>query len=113
MGIITLPWHAAIAMTLLGVGWASTLSIPFAMMANNIPPGKEGVMMGTFNIFIAAPQIFASALAGLLVSVTGLDSSALVLGGVSVLLAAIGLQTIDDRAHNTPTTDLIAGQAGH
>ncbi len=45
------------AMALAGIGWASILALPFAMLSKYIKEGTEGAVMGIFNIFIAAPQI--------------------------------------------------------
>lgn len=45
------------AMALAGIGWSSTLALPFAMLSKYIKPGTEGSVMGIFNIFIAAPQV--------------------------------------------------------
>lgn len=45
------------AMGLAGIGWSSTLALPFAMLSKYIKPGTEGSIMGVFNIFIAAPQV--------------------------------------------------------
>ena len=42
---------------LAGIGWASILSLPFAMLSEYIKPGSEGSVMGIFNIFIAGPQV--------------------------------------------------------
>ncbi len=47
----------AIGMGLAGIGWASILSLPFAMLSQYIKPGTEGSVMGIFNIFIAGPQV--------------------------------------------------------
>ena len=47
----------AFAIGLAGIGWASILSLPFAMLSEYIRPGSEGSVMGIFNIFIAGPQI--------------------------------------------------------
>lgn len=47
-----------IGMGLAGIGWASVLSLPFAMLSQYIKPGTEGSVMGIFNIFIAGPQVF-------------------------------------------------------
>ncbi len=44
-------------MALAGIGWASILSLPFAMLSQYIKPGSEGSVMGIFNIFIAGPQV--------------------------------------------------------
>ena len=40
-----------------GIGWASTLALPFAILTKFIGKGSEGSVMGIFNMFIAAPQI--------------------------------------------------------
>ncbi len=93
---LTTPLQALIAMSIIGIGWATTLSIPFAILAAQAPSGKAGVLMGTFNIFVAAPQFVASALAGFVVSQTHSDASALVLGGISVLFSAFLLQWVRD-----------------
>ena len=45
------------AMGLAGIGWASTLALPFAMLSKYIKEGTEGSAMGIFNIFISAPQV--------------------------------------------------------
>ncbi len=46
-----------IGIGLAGIGWASILSLPFAMLSEYIKPGSEGSVMGIFNIFIAGPQV--------------------------------------------------------
>ena len=58
------------SMVLVGVAWASILSMPYAMLSNAIPPEKMGFYMGVFNFFIVLPQILASV--GLGVLMTGL-----------------------------------------
>ena len=50
------------AMGLAGIGWASTLSLPFAMLSKYIKEGTEGSAMGIFNIFISAPQVLVCTL---------------------------------------------------
>lgn len=46
-----------IAMGIAGIGWASTLALPFAMLSKYIKEGTEGSAMGIFNVFISAPQV--------------------------------------------------------
>ncbi len=38
-------------MAVAGIGWASILALPFAMLSRYIKPGNEGSVMGIFNIF--------------------------------------------------------------
>lgn len=47
----------AFGIGLAGIGWASILALPFAMLSEYIKPGSEGSVMGIFNIFIAGPQV--------------------------------------------------------
>lgn len=51
-----------ILMAISGIGWASILALPFAMLAHFIPKGSEGSIMGIFNIFIAGPQVLVCTL---------------------------------------------------
>jgi maltose/moltooligosaccharide transporter len=90
------PTLVLIAMAITGIGWATTLSLPFALLADHIPAGNEGVLTGTFNIFIAAPQFIASPLVGLLVSTTQWHASALLLGGTTVIISALLLQWVQE-----------------
>jgi maltose/moltooligosaccharide transporter len=78
------------AMVLVGIAWASILSMPYAMLSNALPPEKMGFYMGVFNFFIVIPQILVALVMGAVVgSVFGGDSLwAVVTGGVSLLAAA-------------------------
>jgi len=80
-----------LAMTAVGIAWASILSMPYAMLASALPREKVGVMMGMFNLFIVLPQIAASSLLGWLLK-TFLHNepmNILVLGGASLGVAAL------------------------
>jgi len=46
---------------LIGISWASILSMPYAMLSSAIKTDKMGVYMGIFNMFIVIPQIVAGA----------------------------------------------------
>lgn len=49
-----------------GIAWAAIVSIPYAILAGSAPPGKMGLYMGIFNIFIVVPQLLAATLLGFL-----------------------------------------------
>jgi len=40
-----------------GIAWASMMGIPYIMVANSIPPAKNGVYMGIVNMMIVIPMI--------------------------------------------------------
>jgi maltose/moltooligosaccharide transporter len=79
------------SMVLVGVAWASILSMPYAMLSNAIPGDKMGFYMGVFNFFIVLPQILASAGLGLLMKHLLGDNpmNAVLLGGCSMVLAGL------------------------
>lgn len=99
MWFISSPMAVMIAMGLIGIGWATTLSIPFALLSDHLPKGKEGVMMGTFNIFIAAPGVVSNLVVGAAVHNYFNDNvaAALIIGGVAMLLSLLMLQTVKER----------------
>jgi maltose/moltooligosaccharide transporter len=77
-------------MLLVGIAWASILSMPYAMLSNVIAAEKMGFYMGVFNFFIVLPQILASAGLGLLMKhlLGGNPMNAILLGGCSLGVAA-------------------------
>ena len=80
-----------LSMALVGVAWASILSMPYAMLSNAIPAQKMGFYMGVFNFFIVIPQILASlGLGTLMKSVLGDNPmNAVLLGGCSMVVAGL------------------------
>jgi maltose/moltooligosaccharide transporter len=84
-------YYLLISMTAIGIAWASILSMPYAMLAPSLPKDKVGAMMGLFNLFIVLPQIIAAKYLGSILKyfLHGEPMNALILGGVSMGLAAV------------------------
>ncbi|HXY70349.1 MAG TPA: MFS transporter [Gemmatimonadales bacterium] len=82
-----------------GIAWASILAMPYAILTGSLPPSKMGYYMGVFNYFIVIPQIVAAALLGFLVKrfFGGEAIYALLIGGVSLVLAAALTLRVEDR----------------
>lgn len=57
---IQAPAYLYLAMGLVGIAWASILSMPYSMLAGCLPENKIGIYMGIFNFFIVLPEIIAS-----------------------------------------------------
>ncbi|MDX1666399.1 MAG: MFS transporter [Saprospiraceae bacterium] len=47
-------------MAILGIGWAATVSLPFAIMSQKVDQNKMGLYMGLFNLSVVLPQLVAS-----------------------------------------------------
>ena len=80
-----------LSMLLVGIAWASILSMPYAMLSNAIPAQKMGFYMGVFNFFIVIPQILASLGLGSLMKSVLADNpmNAVLLGGSSMIVAGL------------------------
>ena len=75
----------------IGLAWASILAMPYAILTGSLPQHKLGTYMGIFNFFIVIPQILAASILGFFVKTLadGQAMYALILGGASMVLAAI------------------------
>lgn len=54
------PILVYILMAIVGVGWASTISLSFAIMSERVNQAKMGLYMGIFNLSVVLPQLVAS-----------------------------------------------------
>lgn len=87
-----------------GIAWASILAMPYAILTGSLPPSKLGYYMGVFNFFIVIPQIVAAALLGVIVGrfLGGQAIYALLIGGTSLVLAALLMLRVQDAEDGAP-----------
>ena len=92
------PHMLVVSMLGVGFAWASILSMPYAILTGSLPSQKMGTYMGIFNFFIVIPQILAASILGFFTKVLfhGHAIYALILGGVSLLIAAASVMFVDD-----------------
>ena len=98
VAVITKPALLLLSMTGVGIAWASTLSMPYAMLAGSLPEGKTGGYMGIFNFFIVIPEIVAALGFGWVMN-NLLDNNrmaAVVAGGAFMALAAVLVLRVQD-----------------
>jgi maltose/moltooligosaccharide transporter len=87
-----------------GIAWASILSMPYAVLASSLPPAKTGVYMGIFNFFIVIPEIIAAAFFNRIVNFlqprlprsVDVRLAVVLIGGVSLLVAGLLMQRVND-----------------
>jgi len=98
---ISEPWMLHICFALVGIAWASILSMPYAMLSSAVNPKQMGVYMGIFNMFIVIPQIVA-ALGGINFLYKLLFGEevvfTMVLAGTSLIIAGFSNLLITNRA---------------
>lgn len=78
-----------ILMAILGIGWASTISLPFAIMSQKVDQAKMGLFMGLFNLSVVLPQLVASFGVGQAVSKAEDKSLIFIVSTVTLLISAI------------------------
>jgi len=100
IGMMCLPliqnqWLLFVPMIGVGLGWASLMGNPYAILAGAVPPERTGVYMGIFNMFIVIPMLiqmatmplyYNSGLGGDSRQAIILAGGLLLLGGLSMLL---------------------------
>jgi maltose/moltooligosaccharide transporter len=100
VGLIHDKWLLLASMAGVGIAWASILSMPYAILAGALPEARVGVYMGIFNFFIVLPEIIASLGFGWVMNhwLGNNRLSAVVAGGGFLVVAAILMGRVDDRA---------------
>ncbi len=91
-------WMLFLSMAGVGIAWASILSMPYVILSTAVPAARMGVYMGVFNLFIVIPQIVMSLIVpSIFNNVLGGDPrNAVVLGGISLLVAAVTVLGVRD-----------------
>src|SRR5215470_7086420 len=106
VSVIHYKWMLIGPMIGVGVAWASTLSMPYAVLAASLPPAKTGVYMGIFNFFIVIPEIIAAAFFNRIVNALeatlpksiDVRLAVVMIGGASMLVASLLMQRVIDPA---------------
>jgi maltose/moltooligosaccharide transporter len=102
VALVQTPGLLLLSMVGVGIGWATILSMPYALLANAIPPRQMGFYMGVFNFFIVLPQILAATLLGPVVEYVlgGQAVLAVLFGGLCMLGAAAALSWVPVEKEN-------------
>jgi Na+/melibiose symporter-like transporter len=78
-----------ILMGVLGVGWAATISLPFAIMSQKVDQSQMGLFMGLFNLAVVLPQLVASFGVGQAVSEASDKSLIFIISAVTLAASSI------------------------
>jgi maltose/moltooligosaccharide transporter len=105
LGFLSMAWvsepvYLIGSFALVGVAWASILSMPYALLASCVDERKMGISMGIFNMFIVIPQIVAATLLGPVLR-NVFDNQAifgLVISGASLIVGALFLVRVREPA---------------
>jgi maltose/moltooligosaccharide transporter len=110
VGVFHDKYMLLLSMVGVGIAWASTLSMPYAILAGSIPAAKTGTYMGIFNFFIVIPEITASLVFGWVMNhLLGNNRlAAVVAGGFFLIVAALLMMRVKESRAVSPATTLAA-----
>lgn len=85
------------AMLGIGIGWAGMMGNTYVMLADAIPPERNGIYMGIFNMFIVIPMLIETLTMPLIYRplLGGDPRNAIMLGGALMLAGAVATMVVD------------------
>jgi maltose/moltooligosaccharide transporter len=76
-------------MGICGIGWASIVSLPFAIMSEKVDKSRMGFFMGIFNLSVVLPQLLVSLFIGKFILDAEDKSIIFMISGISLALSAL------------------------
>lgn len=91
--VIAFGAHNAMAlyvmMAVCGIGWASIVSLPFAIMTEKVDKSRMGFFMGIFNLSVVLPQLFVSLVLGKFILEAADKNIIFIISGTTLAISAL------------------------
>jgi hypothetical protein len=107
------PMMIYVIMAFIGIGWASTISLPFAIMTQKVGSNKIGLYMGLFNLAVVLPQLVASLGVGQAVSIIENKNVIFMICGATLAISAALWFTLKDSISDEPKPSTTATTSHH
>jgi maltose/moltooligosaccharide transporter len=98
-------------MALVGVGWASVVSLPFAIMSDSVDKARMGTFMGIFNLSVVLPQFLTGLVVARFIGDAGDKSLTFVICAISLAISAVLWALLKE--DKTEPGELAMGGGGH
>ncbi|MDD3876731.1 MAG: MFS transporter [Bacteroidales bacterium] len=102
-----------VLMGIAGIGWAATVSLPFAIMSEKAAKDKMGFFMGIFNLSVVIPQLIVSLVLSYFISNAVNKDIIFIISGVSLTLSALLWLFVKDSPVNQSEKDVLPGSGSH
>jgi Na+/melibiose symporter-like transporter len=79
-----------------GIGWASIVSLPFAIMSQKVESDQMGVYMGLFNLAVVLPQLTVSLGVALAISRAADKDAIFLISAIAVALSALAWTRVSE-----------------
>jgi len=87
-------------MALLGIGWSAIISLPFAIMSEQVEQSRMGLFMGLFNLSVVLPQLLVSLGVGLFISKLGDKDAVFYLCAITLAISTFAWLMVNDTKQN-------------
>ncbi|HTX99428.1 MAG TPA: MFS transporter [Bacteroidota bacterium] len=94
------PMALYFLMAVLGIGWASIVSLPFAIMTEKVEKSRMGFFMGIFNLSVVIPQLIVSLLLGVIIKEAADKSIIFVISTVTLAASAALWLVVKESSRN-------------
>ncbi len=78
-----------VLMAFAGIGWAAIVSLPFAIMSENVDKSRMGYFMGIFNLSIVIPQLIVSLLLSFVIQAVADKNIIFWISGFALALSSV------------------------
>jgi MFS family permease len=92
------PLQLWLLMAVVGIGWASIVSLPFAIVSQKVSQARMGLFMGLFNLSVVLPQLVVSLGVALMVSLAPDKSVIFAISAASLALSTIAWSFVREDA---------------
>lgn len=97
-----------VMMAFLGIGWAATISLPFAIMSQKVNAAKMGLYMGLFNLSVVLPQLVSSLGIGKVIQQVENKNMLFIICGISLAISAISWFSVREDTTTEEASDTLA-----
>ena len=98
-------------MAVVGIGWASVVSLPFAIMSDSVDKARMGTFMGIFNLSVVIPQIVVSLAIGAVIGAAADKTITFIICAISLAISAVLWTFLKE--DQTEPGELAMGGGGH
>lgn len=108
-----IPAALYMLMAVVGVGWAAAVSLPFAIMSDNVDKARMGLFMGIFNLSVVIPQLVVSGFFGKLIAGSTNKNMVFVIAACSLAVSAVLWFFVTENPSERGTMEVSQSGRGH
>lgn len=105
----TTPFMLYMLMAVVGIGWGSVVSLPFAIMSEKVASARMGLFMGLFNLSVVLPQLFVSLVLGSVIQAAEDKTIIFVISGTALAASTFIWTFIREEHGSAPAAPLAGG----